>query len=260
MVGQVVMVVNFENVWVLLVVEVVQNYVDVCSYQCWLVIVCDNLVSQFEILQIIEWWNQVGLVSSSDVEQVWINCEQIWVGIFDFEVGLSVVENWLVVLFGCQFGVLYVELFDLWFLLMVKVVIGVGILVDVLCQWLDLIVVECILVVEMVWVGQKLVVCFFSLVLSGFFGWQVYSFVVFGGSDMLFCMFGGSLVVMLFDGGKLCSVVDIQSVVQEEVLIFYEVSVLVVLEEVENVLVVYVVFCEWVDVWCQVVEFVCNVV
>jgi outer membrane protein TolC len=47
----------------------------------------------------------------------------------------------------------------------------------------------------------------------------------------------GRAFATLFDGGRLRRLVDIQSAVQEQALIAYELSVLVALEEVENALV-----------------------
>ncbi|MBK1681105.1 efflux transporter outer membrane subunit [Rhodocyclus tenuis] len=228
-----------DNTRVSLLAELVQNYIDLRSYQQRLAIARDNLASQSETLQITSWREQAGLANGSDVEQARTSREQTRASIPDLEVALAAAENRLAVLLGRSPGALHAQLATVRPLPDVAAGVAAGIPADVLRQRPDLIAAERSLAAETARVGQKLAQRFPSLSLAGSFGWQAYSSAALGGSDTLLRSLSGTLAATLFDGGRLRSAVEIQSAVQEQALITYENSVLGALEEVENALVAH---------------------
>lgn len=225
-----------DNTRVSLIAEVAQNYIDLRNNQQRLGIARDNLATQSETLQIVEWRNQAGLTDSSNVEQARTNREQTRAGIPDIEIALAAAENRLSTLLGRHPGALHEQLAEARPLPAAPAEIASGIPADVLRQRPDLIASERTLAAETARVGQKMAERFPSLSLGGSFGWQAYSFGAQGGSDTLLRALSGSLAATLFDGGRLRSAVAIQDAVQEQALIAYENSVLNALEEVENAL------------------------
>jgi outer membrane protein, multidrug efflux system len=219
-----------------LVAEVALNYVELRGYQSRLAIAAENLSSQGETLQIVEWRNQAGLASSVDVEQARANYEQTRASIPDLEIGLYQTENRLAVLLGRHPGALHDELAAVKPLPLVPASVATGIPADILRQRPDLIAAERTLAAETARVGQKVAARYPALSLSGSFGWEAFSFGALSGSGAVASALAGSLAATVFDGDRLRSAVDIQSAVQEQALIAYESGILTALEEVENAL------------------------
>ena len=227
---------SLHNTRVSLVAEVALNYVELRGYQRRLAIAAENLGSQGETLQIVEWRNQAGLASSIDVEQARANHEQTRATIPDLEVGAYQAENRLAVLLGRHPGTLHDELGAYEPLPAVPAGVASGIPADILLQRPDLIAAERTLAAETARVGQKMAARYPSLSLSGSFGWEAFSFGALSGAGAVASATAASLAATIFDGGRLRSAVDIQSAVQEQALIAYESSILTALEEVENAL------------------------
>ncbi len=230
---------SLNGIRVSLVAEVALNYVELRGYQSRLAIAAENLASQGETLQIVEWRNQAGLASSVDVEQARANHEQTRATIPDLEIGLYQAENRLAVLLGRHPGALRNELAAVKPLPVVAAGIATGIPVDILRQRPDLIAAERTLAAETARVGQKVAARYPALSLSGSFGWEAFSFGALSGSGAVASALAGSLATTVFDGGRLRSAVEIQSAVQEQALIAYESAILTALEEVENALKAY---------------------
>ena len=227
---------NLNNARVSLVAEVALNYVELRGYQRRLAIAAENLASQGETLQIVQWRNQAGLASSVDVEQARANYEQTRATMPDLEVGAYQAENRLAVLLGHHPGTLHDELRAYKPLPEVPASIASGIPADILLQRPALTGAERTLAAETARVGQKMAARYPSLSLSGSFGWEAFSFGALSGAGAVASATAASLAATVFDGGRLRSAVDIQSAVQEQALIAYESSILTALEEVENAL------------------------
>lgn len=222
-----------------LVAEVAQTYVEVRSYQQRLAIARDNLASQSETAQIVEWRYQAGLTAQSDVEQARASREQTRASLPDLETGRTAAENRLSILLGRHPGSLKDAFNSPAILPALPARIATGIPADTLRQRPDLIAAERTLAAETARIGQKQAQRFPSLNLGASFGWQAYRFSALGTSGALARTLSGTLAALLFDGGKLRSQVEIQNAVQEQALITYQKSVLTALEEVENALKAY---------------------
>lgn len=220
-----------------LLAEVAQTYVDLRSFQLRLAIARENLATQSETLQLVEWRQQAGLATGAEVEQARTSREQTRGGIPDLEVGLAAAENRLTTLLGKPPGALREQLAELRALPDVLPNIAAGIPAEVLRQRPDLIAAERTLAAETARVGQRQAERLPSLALSGAFGWQAFSLGALGGAGTVSHAVGGTLAATLFDGGRLRAAVEVQSAVQEQALVAYERSVLNALEEVENALV-----------------------
>lgn len=220
-----------------LLAEVAQTYVDLRSFQRRLAIARENLATQSETLQLVEWRQQAGLATSVDIEQARTNREQTRGGMPDLEVGLAAAENRLTTLLGKHPGTLSEQLAELRALPDVPPNIAAGIPAEVLRQRPDLVAAERTLAAETARLGQRQAERLPSLTLSGGFGWQAFSLGALGGAGTVSRAVGGTLAATLFDGGRLRAAVEVQSAVQEQALVSYERSVLNALEEVENALV-----------------------
>lgn len=218
-----------------LVAELALNYVDLRITQRRLDIARDNLRSQDETLQLVEWRNQAGLANSSDVELARNNREQTRAGIPDLEVSLAAASNRLAVLLGQHPGTLG-RLAATKALPELSPGMGEGIPASVLRQRPDLVAAERTLAAETARTGEKMARRFPSLSLAASFGWQSYGSAAIGGGGTFVRSLAGTLAATLFDGGALRQAVEIQSAVQEQALINYQSTVLVALEEVENAL------------------------
>ncbi len=236
-----------EDARVTLVAEVAQTYVDLRGYQRRLEIARDNLATQTETLQIIEWRLQAGLASSADVEQARTNREQTRAAIPDLENGLAEAGNRMAVLVGESPGAVQSLAAEARPLPEVPEMVATVIPADILRQRPDLVAAERTLAAETARVGQRLAERFPSLSLNGSFGWQAYRLASLGGAGTLARAVGGGLAATLFDGGRLRSAVEVQDAVQEQALISYESSVLTALEEVENALQAYAASRERID-------------
>ena len=226
------------SIRVTLVAEVAQNYVDLRSYQRRLAIARDNLTTQTETLQIIEWRRQAGLANTAEVEQARTTREQTRARIPDLEVARADAEHRLAVLLGANPGALRTQLSESRPLPDVPARVASGVPADVLRQRPDLIAAERRLAAETARVGEKLAQRFPGLSLNGSFGWQPYAIGAIEPASLISSI-GGTLAATVFDGGRRRSAVEIQSAVQEQALLSYESSVLTALEDVENGLVAH---------------------
>lgn len=230
---------SLANAKVSLVAEVVQAYVDLRSYQQRLAIARENLASQSETVQLAQWRNQAGLVSTSDVDQAVASREQTRATIPDLETAIANAQNRLAVLLAQQPGALRATLQEPRPLPRVPASVAVGIPADALRARPDLAAAERTLAAETARVGAQMAQRYPSLNLSGSIFWQAASLGALGTADTLVRSAAGSLAATLFDAGRLRSAVEVRSAVQEQALIAYQKSVLAALEEVEDALVAY---------------------
>lgn len=230
---------SLANVKVSLVAEVVQSYVDLRSYQQRLAIARENLASQTETVQLAQWRNQAGLVSTSDVDQAVASREQTRASIPDLETAIANAQNRLAVLLAQQPGALRSTLQEPRPLPRVPASVAVGIPADALRARPDLAAAERSLAAETARVGAQMAQRYPSLNLSGSIFWQAASLGALGTADTLVRSAAGSLAATLFDAGRLRSAVEVRSAVQEQALIAYQNAVLSALEEVEDALVAY---------------------
>lgn len=241
-----------------LAAEVALNYVTLRTSQQRLVIANNNVASQAETLQIAEWREMAGLVTSLDVEQARTNLEQTRATIPSLESARAGAENRLALLTGKAPGNLSKLLNEASPLPGVPDAIAVGIPADTLRQRPDVRAAELTLQAEISRSTERRADLIPSLTLGGSFGWQAFSTGALGGSASLVRSLAASLATTVFDGGRIRSRIAVQNAIQEQALIAYEKSVLTALEDVENAMTAYAVGRERVDARSKAADSAAN--
>jgi multidrug efflux system outer membrane protein len=230
---------TLESTRVSLAAEVALEYVTLRTYQQRLAIARANAASQAETLQITDWKQQAGLVTSLDVEQARTNLEQSRASIPGLEIGRAEAEHRLAVLTGQAPGSLHELLQKATLLPAPPDEVAVGIPADTIRQRPDVRAAEWTLRGEIARSAEQRAARYPSFTLSGSWGWQAFSTAALGGSDTLVRSLVGSLAANLFDGGRIRARIAVQNAVEEQALVAYEASILTALEDVENALVSY---------------------
>lgn len=230
---------TLESTRVSLAAEVALEYVTLRTYQQRLAIARANTASQAETLQITDWKQQAGLVTSLEVEQARTNLEQSRASIPSLEVGRAAAEHRLAVLTGQAPGSLRERLQEIKPLPAPPDEVAVGIPADTLRQRPDVRAAEFALRGEIARSAEQRAARYPSFKLSGSWGWQAFSTAALGGTDTLVRSLVGSMAATLFDGGRISARIDVQNAVEEQALVAYEASILTALEDVENALVSY---------------------
>jgi NodT family efflux transporter outer membrane factor (OMF) lipoprotein len=230
---------TLESTRVSLAAEVALEYVTLRTYQQRLAIARANTASQAETLQITDWKQQAGLVTSLDVEQARTNLEQSRASIPSLEVGRAETEHRLAVLTGQPPGGLHERLSEIKPLPVPPNEVAVGIPADTIRQRPDVRAAEWTLRGEIARSAEQRAARYPSFTLTGSWGWQAFSTAALGGSDTLARSLVGSLAATLFDGGRIRARIEAQNAVAEQAQVAYEASILTALEDVENALVSY---------------------
>lgn len=222
-----------------LAAEIALNYVTLRASQQRLAIARANATSQAETLQIAQWREMAGLVTSLDVEQARTSLEQIFAAIPGIEASRAEAEHRLAILTGRTPGSLREALKEIKPLPAAPESIAVGIPADTLRQRPDVRAAEFALRAEIARTAEREADRYPSLALGGSFGWKSFSASALGGSDSLARSLVASLAGPLFDAGRIESRIAAQNAVQEQALVAWEKSVLTALEDVENALTAY---------------------
>lgn len=242
-------------------VDVVQNYFELCQFDldqdlyCCMVELCE------QVLKFVQCCFNEGDISEFDVLCVKNELVSVQVDVVGVVCWCVVFEYVFVILFGKVF-VDFVFKEMLIVLVVVKILLGLLFVLFECC--LDVLVVECVMVVVNVWIGFVKLVYFLKFDIIGLFGYEV---LMFGNLFLwLSCMFlfglfvGIVLMLLLFDGG--CCVVGVQQVcVQyDEQVVNYWQQVFVVFCEVEDNFVDLCLFDDQICVQDVVVNVLCWVV
>jgi NodT family efflux transporter outer membrane factor (OMF) lipoprotein len=229
-----------------LAAEVALNYVELRSFQSRVEIVRRNTASQAETLQLTEWREQAGLVSSVDVEQARTNLEQARASIPSLETSIAENEHRLATLLGLTPGTLKQQLAAAP-MPSVPDTVAVGIPADTLRQRPDVHAAEQRIVAETARLRQTEAARYPTFSLGGSLGIEKLTGgalgAVTGGTLATVsgvskvASFSGSALQTLFDRGRIRSQIEIQNAVQEQAVISYESTLLTALEDVENALV-----------------------
>jgi len=228
---------SVQKTQVSLAAEVATNYFEVRSLQQRLGIARENLERQQQTLQLTEWREQAGLISSQDVEQALSNLEQTRAQVPSLEISLAEAEHGLEILLGHPPGALHQRLDARVELPRVPDAIAVGIPADTLRQRPDVRVAERSLAAETARVGVAEAARYPSFKLSGSIGLEALTVSGLGDSGAGTSVLLGGITSPIFNAGRLKRAVEIQDAVREQAQIAYEQSVLNALGEVENALV-----------------------
>ena len=228
---------DLQSAQVSLAAEVARNYVELRSYQGHLKIARDNLRSQDEILELVTWRAQAGLVSELDVQQARTTVEQTRATIPAIEANVAASEHRLAVLTGQPPTALSQLLAAPAEIPKVPDHLAVGIPADTLRQRPDVRSTERKLVAATARVDQARAALYPTLSLSGSLGLESLTFHGLTGSDAVNHSVLGSLAAPIFDRSRLKLQIEVKSAEQEQALSSYESTILSALEDVENALV-----------------------
>lgn len=231
-----------------LAAEVAVNYVQLRSYQARVDIARQNATSQAETLQLTEWREKAGLVSSVDVEQARTNLEQTRASIPSLETSIAESQHALATLLGLAPGALKQQLSGASPIPSVPDKLMVGIPANVLRRRPDVQAAEAKIVAETARLRQAEAGRFPSFSLNGSLSIEKLRGGALGtvtggalaassGGLSTISSFSASVLQTVFDRGRIRSQIDIQNAVQEQAVISYESTVLTALEDVENALV-----------------------
>ena len=230
---------NLYNTQVSLAAEVALNYVQLRSFQARLEIARNNLAAQSETLQITEWREQAGLVTTLEVEQARSNLMQTQAAIPALNTSAVRAENRLAVLLGKFPATLHGRLSAPAALPALPDEIALGIPADTLRQRPDVQAAERQVAAETARIGQESAALYPVFALSGSLGWKAFSFGALGTAGSFARSASASIAQTVFDGGAIRSRIRAQDAVQEQALIAYEKAVLTALEDVEGSLAAY---------------------
>jgi NodT family efflux transporter outer membrane factor (OMF) lipoprotein len=226
------------NTQVLLTAEVAQEYVQLRGYQTRLEIARRNEASQSETLQITQWREQAGLVSSVDVEQARSNRDETRAGIPTLEAEILQTQHTLESLVGLTPGELTSELAAGASVPSPPDDLAIGIPADTLRHRPDVRAAEARIAAETARISKERAARYPTLNLTASIGMEALTGALTGGTSALSAL-ASSFSQSLFDGGRIRQNVEIQSAVQQQAVVKYESTVLTALKEVENALVAF---------------------
>lgn len=227
---------QLKDVRVSIVAEVNRNYIELRQLQQRMLLANEHLNIQSQTLDLAQWRLQAGLARATEVEQARNLVEQTRAAMHSLQDQLITAENRLAVLLGLYPGQLHDCLKEVKSMPNLPDQLATGIPADVLLRRPDLVAAERALAAETARTQQKKAQRYPGLMLTGSLGWQAYSLGALGNAGTWMRSVGVSLATNLFDAGRLKHEIQAQSAAQEQALIYYQMTVLQALEEVENAL------------------------
>ncbi|HET7203845.1 MAG TPA: efflux transporter outer membrane subunit [Steroidobacteraceae bacterium] len=214
--------------------EVALNYIEARSAQARIRVARDNLGYQDETLQIAQWRNQAGLVSSQDVEQATVQRSQTAAAVPQLRATYAAAANRIAVLTGQAPGQVTARL-DV----ESDIPVGpddpaTGVPAELLRRRPDLVAAERALAAEVARIGVAESRLYPALRLGGSIGSAAASLGDVG--SVLTTTLGSSLAAPLFQGGQLRAQLQGQRASADAALANYEGAVLGAVEDVENAL------------------------
>ncbi|MDR2624741.1 MAG: efflux transporter outer membrane subunit, partial [Zoogloeaceae bacterium] len=221
---------------VTLAAEIAREYVGYRVLQARYAIAEQNAQSQTELLEIVRWRAEAGLVSELDVENARILLAQTEASLPFLASERAGALYRLDVLLGLAPGSLEETLAAPQPLPTPPEKIAIGIPADTLARRPDVRAAEASLRAERERAYAQGAERFPILTLSGSFGWQAISSAALGSHESIVRSLMAALTANLFDGGRLKNRIAAQDAVLEEALVHYEQSLLTALREVEDAL------------------------
>ena len=231
---------DYRDVLVTLFAEVARNYFDVRELQQRIQYAEENIRTQQNTLQLTEDRFDAGLVSALDIAQAESNLANTEAQVPTFEAGLQAALNRLAVLLGKPPGELHDTLLETRPIPSPPDEVAVGLPADLLRQRPDVRRAERDLAAQTARIGVATADLYPRFSLSGFLGLQS------RGGDFLSAdsvTWGINLpfVWQLFSGGRVRGQIDLERARTEQLVSFYEQTILIALEDVETSLAIY----EW---------------
>jgi NodT family efflux transporter outer membrane factor (OMF) lipoprotein len=230
---------DYRDVLVTLFAEVALNYTDVRSLQARLEVARENVQAQRETLELVETRFDAGLVPKLDVTQARSNLAISESTMPSLESSLIQAYNRLSVLLGEQPGALQAELAEMSPIPAPPGRILVGIPAELLRQRPDIRRAERDLAAQTAQIGVATADLYPRFSLSGFFAYQARDNEdVFDASSAAYSV-GPSIRWNIFDGSRILNNIRVEEARTKQALITYEQTVLLALEEVEDILAAY---------------------
>jgi NodT family efflux transporter outer membrane factor (OMF) lipoprotein len=230
---------DYRDVLVTLFAEVAREYFDLRALQLRIVYAEENIETQKNTLQLTRDRFDAGLVSALDIAQAESNLANTEAKVPTFEASLQASLNRLAVLLGEQPGDLHDDLAEKKPIPSPPDDVAVGLPADLLRQRPDVRRAERQLASQTARIGVAVADLYPRFSLGGFLGLQTQG----GGSlvsgDSVTWGINLPFVWNLFAGGKLRGNIDLEKARTEQLVSFYEQTILIALEDVETALAFY---------------------
>ncbi|HAJ26897.1 MAG TPA: RND transporter [Syntrophus sp. (in: bacteria)] len=230
---------DLRGVLVSLLAETALNYIEVRTHQDRLAVAETNLSSQDETYRLTLWRYQAGLSDELAVQQARYNLENTRSQLPALRTGIEGAMNRLAVLLGDMPGKVHAELEERKPIPATPPEVAVGAPADVLRQRPDVRRAERQLAAQTARIGVATADLYPRFFLSGAIGLQSLSTGSLLSSGSGVVSGGPGVTWRIFDAGAIRKNIEIQSALQEQYLIAYEVTVLGALEEAENAFTAY---------------------
>ena len=230
---------SMRDVMVSLVAEIALNYLDVRTKQKRLEVAENNLAIQQEAHDFIDWRYQAGLSNLLELQQAQYNLENTSAQIPNLRSGMEEAKNRLAVLIGSTPGSVHKLLEEPRSIPELPPSIAVGVPAETLRQRPDIRNAERSLAAQTARIGVAAADLYPKFRLSGSIGLEsLKSADLFSSESNTWSILPG-VSWNIFDAGAIRRNIEVQSAVQEQLLINYEATILGALEEVENALSTY---------------------
>lgn len=230
---------SLKNVRTSLISEISSQYVNLRQAQMRLQLTQNNIKSQEEALEIVNWKAQAGITSILDVEQAQANLAQSRASLPELELTQSTAINRLAVLLGISpmtFRQKYHQQLNSENFKMPQVPdnVAVDIPLRVLSNRPDVRIAELSLIAEENRAIAKKYERYPSLTLGGSLNWQALSISALGGTAGLVKSLFAKLAVSILDGNKTTQRTKIQEESAYQAQVKFEKTIILAIEEVEN--------------------------
>lgn len=230
---------DYQDVLVSLFAEVALNYVDARKFQALLRVAEENLETQTETLQLVEWRFAAGLVSSLDVEQARSNLENTRAQLPRLRVSLEAAKNRIAILLGVFPGTLEDKFVTRKPVPEPPFEIAVGVPAEMLRRRPDVRAAERQLAAQTARIGVATADLYPRFNLPGTIGLEALAANNLYSAANRFWTLVASFSWTLFAGGAIRQNIELQNALQEQALNQYEATILSALEEVENALIAF---------------------
>lgn len=225
---------NLHDVMVSLLAETALNYVEARTYQKRLAVAQENLRTQEETLQLVQYRYQAGLTDELAVQQARYNLETTRAQIPALKTGLAADLNQLSILIGKAPGAVDVEMEKPRPIPVAPLSVAIGVPADALRHRPDVRKAERQLAAQTARIGVAKADLYPKFTLSGSIGLEALS-----AGDLLKVgsrkwQYGPGISWQIFDAGAIRENVKVQDALQKQSLITYESTILSALQEVEN--------------------------
>jgi NodT family efflux transporter outer membrane factor (OMF) lipoprotein len=230
---------SLRDVLVSLLAEVALNYVEVRSYQELLSITESNVLIRTETYDITRWRREAGLTTQLDEDQAKQSLEQVRAQLPTLRTSLEQAKYRLAVLLGQPPGALRNLLAEQQPVPSTPVEVAVGVPADLLRRRPDVRTAERQLAAQTAQIGVAKAQLYPSFSLAGTLGLESLEYANLYSASARAAQGLAKAAWTLFDGGSIRQNIKLQTAKQEEVLSFYESTVLNALKDVESALVAY---------------------